>query len=78
MSFYDKDGNPIKYSTHHLGLYKSKLDYLLRNHYYRNETDLFLLKLKPSLLYVPGLAQADFMKSIESDTILVATINLHE
>lgn len=78
LNFYDKEGNLLKYNTQQFGLYKSKLDYLLRNHYYRNEPDVFLHKLKPSLFYIPGLAKADFMKSINSDTIVVATINLNE
>lgn len=54
------------------GIQKSKLDYLLRNYYYRNQTDQFLKQFSSLLppLQVPDTLY--IFRKIQNDTSLVA------
>jgi hypothetical protein len=78
LKFYDKGEAVVIFETEEIGLYKSTVDYLLRNHYYRNEADKFLQKIKHSLTTVPGIYKTEFLHSLDGDTTIVATIILNE
>jgi uncharacterized protein YprB with RNaseH-like and TPR domain len=78
LKFYNKEDQLLYFDTEEIGLYKSKVDYLLRNHYYRKEADLFLEKIKPTLASVPGVYKAEFLRSIDNDTTTIATLQIYE
>ncbi|MDN5200619.1 hypothetical protein QQ008_04580 [Fulvivirgaceae bacterium BMA10] len=72
----DRQGSRKLLQPDEVGISKSNWDYLLRNHYYRNENVVFLKKLRTLMKEPEQFTTLQMIRIIQSDSTIVYNFEL--